>query len=119
MKNLLLVPVGPRTTDVPHSGVSTLISAPRPNQLGHQVLKTIKNDNYLSMTVIFCKLIAQYCYILGMVTAFTSLGSFLGFFIAGLTTRIYINPNGKIVHSTYCNIIKLKLFITVTINYIY
>ena len=30
-----LCPVGPRTTDIPHPGASTLISAPRSNQLGH------------------------------------------------------------------------------------
>ena len=29
-------PVGPRTTDVTHPGVSTLISAPQSNQLGNQ-----------------------------------------------------------------------------------
>ena len=32
-----LCPVGPRTTDVPHPGASTLISAPRSNQLSYQV----------------------------------------------------------------------------------
>ena len=31
-----------RTTDVPHPGTSTLISAPRSNQLGHQ-----EGDDYL------------------------------------------------------------------------
>ena len=36
MKTFLLVPAGPRTTDVPHPGASTLISAPRSNQLSNQ-----------------------------------------------------------------------------------
>ena len=36
MKTFLLEAVGPRTTDVPHPGASTLIGAPRSYQLGHQ-----------------------------------------------------------------------------------
>ena len=31
-----MCPVRPRTTDVPHPGASTLISAPQSKQLGHQ-----------------------------------------------------------------------------------
>ena len=33
--------VGPRTTDAPHPGASTLFSAPRSKQLGHQGRYTI------------------------------------------------------------------------------
>ena len=36
LKPSYLCPVGPRTTDVPHPGASTLISAPQSKQLGHQ-----------------------------------------------------------------------------------
>ena len=56
-----LCPVGPRTTDVPHPGASTLISAPRSKQLGHQIkciwlkciLFSINLTNMVILLIIF------------------------------------------------------------------